>query len=33
MKLFEKLNTAKFHTNMNEAVFPVSFHDVMWNSL
>lgn len=28
MRLFEKSNSAKFQINVNEAVFPVSSHDI-----
>lgn len=33
MELFEKPNIAKFQTNVNEAVFPVSFHEIQGEQL
>lgn len=33
MKLFEKPNIAKFQTNVNEAVLPVSFHEIQGEQL
>lgn len=33
MKLFEKPNIAKFQTNVNEAVFLVSFHEIQGEQL
>lgn len=33
MELFEKPNIAKFQTNVNEAVLPVSFHEIQGEQL